>query len=125
LVNVIAVDFDGVIHEYERWKGDAHFDDPIIGAKEHMEKLKDDGWHVIVYTCRSNVQNVKEFLEEHKIPYDAINENKFQPPDLNPNKMFADIYLDDRCVRFDGSWSTAYTKIKSIYPDHDDDTKIL
>ncbi|MHA1145517.1 MAG: hypothetical protein ACTSRW_12315 [Candidatus Helarchaeota archaeon] len=116
-VRTIAVDFDGVIHEYHGWQGENVLNNPMPGAREYMQKLRDDGWVIIVYTCRSNISIVREYLIKHDIPFDFINENPYQPGGIGDKKIFAHIYLDDRGLRFE-NWRDAYEKIREILPDY-------
>lgn len=103
----IAIDFDGVISSYTGWKGKGVFGDPIAGCKSSLEKLKADGWMIVVFTTRLEIDAISEFLKYHQIPYDYIN---FNPDNIEqmlfPGKVLADVYLDDRAVRFDGVWGS-------------------
>ena len=47
---------------------------------------------------------MKAWLKEKNISYDYINENPDQPEDSKGCKLVADIYLDDRAMRFGGKW---------------------
>ncbi len=107
----IAIDFDGVIHEFENWEGHTKFNNMIPGAKEAIDKLIDElGYTIIIYTCRSRIDAVKSFLKRHGIRYHYINENPYQPEDVSPAKMFADLYIDDRAIQF-RNWQQALNDI--------------
>jgi len=108
---VIAVDLDGVILEFDKWKGHKHFGKPIPGAREALEKLKELGFVIVIWTTRDNVDDIARVLKEHNIPFDYINENPFQPPDCS-NKIYADVYVDDRAVEFNGNWDEVIEKIE-------------
>lgn len=43
---------------------------------------------------------IKEHLEEYGIPFDAINENPYEAQATR--KLYADVYVDDRGLRFNG-----------------------
>ena len=107
----IAIDLDGVILEYvEPWTGIRHFGDPIPGAAESIQKLKDLGYTIVIYTTRNNAMAnhnagydaleltsmVKSELDKGGIPYDFI--SLFKP--------LARCYIDDRAIRF-WSWGQA------------------
>ena len=109
----LAVDFDGTIADYSAgYKGKGVFGEPIDGAREFIQKLHDEGWLIIIWTGRDENGLVSKYLDANKIPYDHINEN---PNQLNDSpKIFADVYLDDRGVNFDGSWKKAYKSISEF-----------
>ncbi len=67
-----------------------------------MAELKKRGFVIVIYTCRANTWDVEKYLQEHGIPYDFVNENPYQPPDAHPRKLYADIYVDDRAISFQG-----------------------
>jgi len=113
----ICVDLDGVIYEYDVWKGSYHFGNVMDGAKECLEELREDGWRIIIYTTRGLESVVKGQLDEDNIPFDYINYNPDQPKTAS-DKPIADIYLDDRAIRFD-NWDEAIVKIIANDPRED------
>ncbi len=99
-----AVDFDGTIVKYNGWqnkwqvggmKGDEH-------TRKQLQRLKDAGFVVIIYTCRPQSSRVRRILENHDIPYDHINENPHEPDGVADCKIHADWYIDDKCPSFQG-----------------------
>lgn len=75
---LIAIDFDGVVTE--------NYDNPSFdlelmpGAREGIQKLRSDGWFVILWTVRENNQSLRDYLDSHGLEFDAINESPYQPP---------------------------------------------
>ena len=53
------------------------------------------GAYLIVYTCNGDIDGIKNFLNEEKIPYDAINRNASFAPRYN-GKLFYNLFLDDK-----------------------------
>ena len=46
----IAVDFDGVLHCWDKgWTGYTPTDEPIEGAREFVKKLAGDGYNLIIF----------------------------------------------------------------------------
>jgi hypothetical protein len=114
----IAVDLDGVILKFDgNWKGSLFFDEPIPGAVEGLQKLRDDGFQIIVYTTRINplaagnqgftaveqLGMVQAILNLFKIPYDKV--SFFKP--------LAAYYIDDRAIRFT-DWKQAVKDIEKL-----------
>ena len=98
----IAVDFDGTLtldpHAYP------HAGEPNWPVINKVKKLKEEGWDLILWTCRSG-ESLKIAVEATKswgIKWDAVNEpTEYQKTwwkgDHGP-KIFANYYLDDRNV---------------------------
>lgn len=101
----ICVDFDGVIAQYDGFKGNDIFGDPIDGVQSAMEVLKKKGFTIIIFTTRTASSKLKKYLNDNHITYDYINENPDQPKGSNSGKPIADIYLDDRAICFKGNLS--------------------
>jgi hypothetical protein len=100
----ICVDFDGVIADYTHApKGWGIFGHPIDGARQALVKFKQEGHVIIIYTCRNEINLIKEYLRVYKIPYDYINESPLNNENSS-HKPIADVYIDDRAVRFNGNW---------------------
>jgi len=99
--NIVAVDLDGTLLEYDGWKGPAHFGQPIQGVVEALHELKKAGWAIVVWTTRATDYALRAHLERHDVPYDYINKHPWQPPGSS-HKISADVYLDDRALRFTG-----------------------
>jgi len=107
---VVAIDLDGTILKYSGWKGQKHFESPLPGVKEALLELKRRGYIIVVWTTRKNVRDIARYLRNHGIPFDYINENPYQPPD-GSNKIYADVYVDDRAVSFTGNWQETLQEI--------------
>jgi hypothetical protein len=115
---VIAVDFDGTICTLSY---------PAIGrerkgAKEYINKLYDEGYAIVINTCRQGkaVEDAKTFLEIRGIKYDEINENIPSLIELygcDTRKISADVYIDDKCLFEIPSWKAKYRIIKKKFPE--------
>ena len=94
---VLALDIDGTA--LKRVDPPA-FGAPNPGIPEAMQELKRRGWVICVWTCREDSKELRQHLTKHRIPFDHVNEN---PGGLRGSpKIYADTYLDDRALRFDG-----------------------
>lgn len=98
----ICIDFDGVLSDYSKgYQGLDVFGDMLPNADIGTKVLKEKGWKIIIYTTRPATDALKKWLDDNKITYDYINENPDQPEDSKDGcKLIADIYLDDRGMRF-------------------------
>lgn len=95
-----AFDFDGVIGEYDGFKGPDHFGKPIEAVVGAIRTLKDQGHKIIIYSTRGE-EMLKKYCLDNNIPVDYFNRN----PELegeNPGKPIAYVYVDDRTVCYRG-----------------------
>jgi len=91
----VAVDFDGVLADKDM--------NPIDGAKDMVTRLVRADFHVYVHSCRAAWGGGRAQIEAW------LEANDFPDLDVVP-KPRADVYLDDRAIRFD-DWPSAYTRI--------------
>ena len=102
---IVAVDFDGVIHPYPNgYRGKGKFKPPINKAIIGMKTLRAMGYHIHIWTCRKEKDLVKKYLDKYKIPYDKFIENKSE----------ASLHIDDRNIRFNGSWPDLVQEVESF-----------
>ena len=102
----ILIDLDGVLNEY-KGKFDKDFIPPIkLGAKEFLEKLAIE-FDLKLFTTRNKILATK-WLIENDI------DNLFD--DITSNKELAWVYIDDRCINFDGNFDNLTNSIKSFKP---------
>lgn len=104
----ICFDIDGTICELKSYIGSYEKVRPLPGVVELMKKLHDQGHVIILHTarhmktCNGNVglvlakqgSTLFDWLLKYEIPYDEI----------YFGKPYADIYIDDNCLRFNGNW---------------------
>ncbi len=95
----IAVDFDGVIAEYDGWKGPTELGTPRLDVLDALRSLKGEGWKIVIHTTRSE-QEICEYVKRHGIPCDEINRNSDYKN--NGPKPVADVYWDDRAICYSG-----------------------
>lgn len=93
-MKTIIVDLDGTICE-ERSTFERALAQPLPGAASYLEKLWEEGCHIIIYTTRnwSEYPMTKHWLTVHHIPHHQ----------LICGKPLGDVWIDDRAVRFK-SW---------------------
>lgn len=104
----ICIDLDGVIANFKQNQETYSDVLPIDGAVEKINKLKEAGHYIIIFTarhmktCNGNVSLViakqgkitLDWLAKHNVPFDEI----------HFGKPWADVYIDDNAFRF-SDWS--------------------
>ena len=105
---IVIIDFDGTL---------CKFAFPKVGAiephvKEALELLKSKGYTIKIHSCRTatywnpgsnlergiHIHAILEFLKRNEIPYDELIINPIM------DKPIADVYIDDRAIRYEGNW---------------------
>lgn len=110
---IIIVDFDGTLVE------NAY---PEIGelrknAKKVITKLFDEGFVILINTCRSGIYEgeVYKFLRKHEIPFNYINCNlpsQIEYFGMDCRKLSGDIYIDDKQLGgIPDDWNVIYELI--------------
>ena len=101
--NVIAIDFDGVIHKNSKGFHDGTiYDEPINGVKKGLEYLS-KSYKLVVYSCKANPNrpfiNGKTGVE---LMYDWLIDNDlWQYIDkIVHGKPNAKYYIDDKAIKF-------------------------
>jgi phosphomevalonate kinase len=110
---LVCVDFDGTIAKYDGWKGVDNFGEPIPGAREGLNWLRDKGFQICVWTTRGNKDKIWDWLEDNQMPFDYINDAPVFDHQ-NPGKPPAKYFIDDRAVRFEGSWLRVRRQIEEL-----------
>ena len=118
---IIAIDFDGTI---------CTVDYPEIGreregAKEFINKLYEEGYAIVINTCRTDegefkaAQMARDFLKIRGINYHTFNENLPHLLEIygcDTRKISADVYIDDKCLFDLPTWEQNYNIIKARFP---------
>lgn len=103
---ILAIDYDGVIHDYKNPPPGRKMGPPIEGAKEALTEFKRQGHTVIIHTVwiPETHATIAKWMEYFDIPYDSIT-------NIKPN---AACYIDDKAIHF-----TAWENIKITPYDND------
>lgn len=102
----ILIDLDGVLNTYT-----GNFDKDYIppikeGAKEFLQKLSEN-YEVKIFTTR-NKSLVSKWLVEYGV--------KEYISDITNVKELCILYVDDRCVAFDGNYENLTNSINNFKP---------
>lgn len=136
----IAIDFDGVIHQYSKgWQDGTCYDKPVEGVFEAIESLFKQGYNVFIFSTRNSKQ-IKTWMKENCYECDYIHNgmggdpNDYCYPKFNftveripfwvkfwgkknvvgitKRKLPAHVYIDDRALKFEGDWTKTIELIK-------------
>lgn len=115
----VMIDFDKTIHPYKKGWNDGKLEDvPYPEAKDAIEKLKNAGYEIVIFSTRvsqgaadefkteteDELQNISNYLKNYGIYFDRI----------TGDKIAADFYIDDKAVHIkNGNWKDVLSQIKT------------
>ncbi|MGW0948503.1 hypothetical protein ACWD4O_38935 [Streptomyces sp. NPDC002623] len=118
----LAIDFDGVIHQYSRgWQDGTIYDPPLPGALQALEQLTRT-YAVFIHTTR-DATNVAAWLAQRG--FDTVVDvdgpthpkrefwNEVGPLLVTDRKLPAVAYIDDRGIRFT-DWDQALSDLAQV-----------
>lgn len=98
----IALDFDSVLHKYEKgFTGDEPTEAPVEGAQDFVDNLIDNGFELVIFSHRAHTAAGKRGIEEWLV------EHGFPTIEVTDKKPAAEVYVDDRALRFEGDFDDA------------------
>jgi hypothetical protein len=115
---ILCIDFDGVIHSYERgWQDGAIYGTAVPGFFEWVRTAR--GYFTLaVYSSRSKsvvgLEAMRDWLGVQLIEWKTRNIVSIELPPYMDDFQFAHekppafLTIDDRAIRFDGDWSADY-----------------
>lgn len=115
-MKTVAIDFDGVIHDYrEGWKDGSVYGEPTVGSFSAIEAFLQMGCTVVIFSTR-NPHQIKEWMDEqlryhiHSVVFQTVaSDGKWtEYPFWNSSrtvlitnlKPAAYVYIDDRAVKY-------------------------
>ena len=104
MARTVCFDFDGVLAQYDGWKGPEHFGDPLPQMSQVCELLQDRGWQLVVHSTREPL-GIKAWLIAHGFPAGIH---------VTDRKPRAVVYVDDRGLRFEGPPGDATKLVETI-----------
>ena len=108
---IAIIDFDGTLCKFMFPK----VGPPEPGVKKAIERLKEKGYIIKIHSCRTakywgnnrerivHIELILKFLTDNEIPYDELI--------LDMDKPIADVYIDDRAIKYDGNWENIADKL--------------
>lgn len=112
--NNIAIDFDGVIHNFNKgWHDGTCYGKPIKGSLEAIKKISKK-YKIIIFSSKVRPDRP---LVKGKTGYDLVSEwlkkNKYSNyiSEITHEKPRANFYIDDKAVLFSDNWVEILRKI--------------
>lgn len=111
----LCIDFDGVIHSYERgWQDGTIYGTVVPGFFEWVERVRHE-FKLVIYSSRSKtdegVTAMGIWLHQQRNAWIKAGGQRdpVEPLEIEfaHEKPAAWLTIDDRCVRFDGSWESS------------------
>jgi hypothetical protein len=108
----VCIDFDGVIHNYDRgWQNGVIYGEVVRGFFEWVERVRDQ-FRLVIYSSRSKDDGgtlaMAQWLHEKRNEWIKAGGQRHPTEPLTfefaHEKPAALLTIDDRCIRFDGSW---------------------
>jgi hypothetical protein len=110
---IVCLDFDGVLHDAAHPKPGRRMGPPIAGAYEAVRALLRRGHVVLVHTARAQTEaqlvHVSDWLDYYGFPNEVR---------VVLAKPAADVYLDDKGLRFRGDWDATLVQVESYRRAH-------
>lgn len=99
----ICLDFDGVMNTYNGWKGEDELFEPAEGLKEFLEWGVLEGHFFSICSTREAFK-IEEWLDKYNLAIYFRNPKEEGTLSVYNLKPIAHIYIDDRGLRFRGSF---------------------
>lgn len=104
---IVAIAFDGCIHDYHGWNGPTPTGEPIPGSLEALRRLRSNGCRPVIFSTRRH-EEIRQWLQKWNFPDVEITDKK--PPFL--------VLVDDRAVTFDGKWTLEFVDSLASFQAH-------
>ena len=113
----ICIDMDGTICDTKK-PGESYENvQPKENAIEILKKLKEEGHYIIIYssrhmvTCNNNLGQIT--AKQSHIFYDWFKKYGIEYDELWFGKPLADIYIDDKALKYEENWVDIYNKLNT------------
>ena len=111
---IICIDFDGVVHSYERgWQNGAIYGYVVPGFFS-WASIAQKHFKLVIYSARSSTEEgkaaMKEWLAKKLLEWGG------EPIELefSSEKPHAHLTIDDRAIQFNGNWKALDLRIDAL-----------
>ena len=113
-LNNLAIDFDGVVHTFDKgWHDGTCYGDPIDGSLDAI-KILSEKYNIIIFSAKVrpdrplvNGKTGKELVDEWLIKYGV----RDYVVDITHEKPRAEYYIDDKAIAFTNNWNDILMKL--------------
>lgn len=106
-MDTLLLDFDGVFNLYEGYVPD-ELPEIRPGIEEFLIDLKEQGFELVVFTARTPLEDVREWLlEKNLMQYIE---------DVTNIKIPAKLYIDDNALTFEGDFESTLNEVRGFKP---------
>jgi len=89
-------------------------------VKIALETLRQAGYTIKIHSCRTatywnqederkvHIRLIQDFMKQHRLPYDELIMS------TTMDKPIADVYIDDRAIRYKNNWLEIANKLEKI-----------
>lgn len=102
----ILIDLDGVLNSYQGEFNQKYIPQILNGAKDFLKELSNK-FEIKIFTTRNKLQTAKWLIDNDVADYIS---------DITDKKELAWIYIDDRCIQFDGNFYNLINEINNFKP---------
>lgn len=102
----ILIDLDGVLNSYQGEFNPKYIPQILNGAKDFLKELSNK-FEIKIFTTRNKLQTAKWLIDNDVADYIS---------DITDKKELAWIYIDDRCIQFDGNFYNLINEINNFKP---------
>ena len=104
----VCVDLNGVLDKFSGWTG-KYEDYPVReDAADLLAGLQALQYRVVVFTARTNLEGVNNWLSENELEQYVDEVTNIKPP--------AHVYIDDRAIQFNGDVHDVLKQIIAFKP---------
>lgn len=110
--HTVGIDFDGCIHSFiQPWVSEEIIPDPpVSGIKEVIDQLRKLGYKIVVISSRAYNDKGKMAIQNY------LNRYNIEVDYITSEKLPAMVYIDDRCIQFDGNTKGLVDKVVNFKP---------
>ena len=109
----LAIDFDGVIHDYKHPIDGKKLGAPLDGSVVALDELYDAGYKIIIHTVKARNEQGKQMVE------DWLDHYSIEHHEVTAIKPNANYYIDDHAVKHI-SWDDTFNQIGFNTDDEND-----
>jgi hypothetical protein len=105
---ILCLDFDGVIHSYERgWQDGSIYGAATRGFFDWMEKAR-QYFRIVIYSSRSKtpegIEAMRRWLDQERAAHYPLGAMPPLEVEFAHEKPPAFLTIDDRAIKFEGRW---------------------